>query len=75
MAKPERKSARDLKILQILPENSAKVIGWRREHCWGYISIYENTPKNLLQFYLVLQGRMQLEHSSHIVKVGVKATC
>ena len=33
-------------------------------------SIFENTPK-----HLVVQGRMQLEHSSHIVKVGVEATC
>ena len=29
--------------------------------------VYENTPKNL-----VVQGKVQLEHSSHIVKVGVK---
>ena len=27
------------------------------------------------QLYLVVQGRMQLEHSNDIVKVGVKATC
>ena len=33
-------------------------------------SIFENTPK-----HLVVQGRMQLEHSSHIIKVSVKATC
>ena len=56
-------------------ENSAKVIKLRIEHCWGYISIYENTPKNLLQLYLVVQGRVQLEHSSHIVNTGVKVTC
>ena len=30
----------------------------------------ENTPKNV-----VVQGRVQLEHSSRIVKVGVEATC
>ena len=30
----------------------------------------KNTPKNL-----VVQGRVQLEHSSHIVKVSVKTIC
>ena len=29
----------------------------------------------LRQLYLVVQGSMQLEHSSHIVKVDVEATC
>ena len=41
------------------------------ERCWSYIvSVFENTPKNL-----VIQGRAQLEHNSHIVMVGVEATC
>ena len=31
------------------------------------VSVYENTLKNL-----VVQGKVQLEHISHIVKVGVK---
>ena len=47
------------------------------------VTVYENTPEKLphlppkkfLQIYLVVQGRAQLEHNSHIVKVGVKATC
>ena len=26
--------------------NSAKGLGSRRECCWGYISIFENTPKS-----------------------------
>ena len=47
----------------------------RREHCWGYVFVNENTPKKLLQLYLVVQGSVQLEHSSDIVKVGVAATC
>ena len=34
-----------------------------------------SSPKKLPQLYLVVQGRAQLEHSSHIVKVGVEATC
>ena len=80
--KAKRKSSWDLKNLCILPENLAEGLGSRREHCWGDVSIYGNTPKKLLQcpqkvatIYLVVQGRMQLEHSSHIVKVVVEATC
>ena len=52
-------------------ENSAEGLGSRRECCWHYVvSFFENTPK-----HLVVQGRMQLDHSSHIVKVGVETTC
>ena len=41
----------------------------RREHCGSYIvSAFENIPQNLL-----VQGRVQLEHISHI-KIGVEAT-
>ena len=41
----------------------------RREHCGSYIvSVFENIPQNLL-----VQGRVQLEHISHI-KIGVEAT-
>ena len=29
----------------------------------------------MLQLYLVVQGKAQLEHSSHIIKVVVEATC
>ena len=32
--------------------------------------VFENTPKNLM-----VQGKVQLEHNSHIIKVVVKATC
>ena len=44
----KRKSARNLKNLCILSENSAEGLGSRREHCWGYVSIYENIPEKLL---------------------------
>ena len=68
-AKAARYSAMDLKNLCILPENSAEGFMSRRKHCGSYIvSAFQNIPKNLL-----VQGRMQLEHISHI-KVGVKAT-
>ena len=70
-AKAARYSARDLKNLHILPENSAEGLGSRREHCWHYeVANFKNTPKNL-----VVQGRVQLEHGSHIVKVGDEAIC
>ena len=70
-AKAARYSTRDLKNLHILPENSAEGLKARREHCWSYVvSAFKNTTKNL-----VVQGRVQLENSSHIVKVGVEATC
>ena len=63
-------------------ENSAEGLQSRRECCWGYVSIFENTPKKLPHLspkscttLLSLQGKAQLEHSSHIVNVGVEATC
>ena len=37
--------ARDLKNVRILLQNSAEGLGFRREHCWGYISVCGNTPK------------------------------
>ena len=50
--------------------NSADGLQSRRDCCWSCIvSVFENKPKNL-----VVQGRVQLEHSSHIVKVDVEAT-
>ena len=49
----------------------AEGLGSRKEHCWSYVvSAFENTTKNL-----VIQGRVQLDHSRKIVKVGVEATC
>ena len=54
-----------LGILKIymFSENSAEGLRSRRERYWRYIVyVFENTPKNL-----VVQGRVQLEHSSHIV--------
>ena len=58
-------SARDLKNLRILPENSAEGFMSRRQHYGSYI-VY--IPKNLL-----VQGRVQLEHIS-CMKIGVEAT-
>ena len=68
--------ARELsKNVHILPENSVEGLESRGEWSWGYLSVYENTIKRFEQIYLAVQGRAQLEHSSHIVKVGVKTTC
>ena len=64
-AKASRYSAKDLKNLRILPENPVEGLRSRREHCWSYVvSTFENATKSLL-----VQGSVQLEHSSHIVKV------
>ena len=42
-----RYTALRFKNLCILPENSAEGLVSRREHCWVYVSICENTPKRL----------------------------
>ena len=60
----------DLKNLHILPENSAEGLRSRRALLELCSMFFENTTKNL-----VVQGRVQLEHSSHMVKVSVEATC
>ena len=52
--------------------NSAERLKSRRECCWGYVSIFENTPKKLPH---VSPKSWQLKLSSHIVNVGVKAMC
>ena len=65
------KILRGLKNLSILLENSAEGLGSRRDCCWhDVVSVFENTPTNLM-----VQRRVQLEHSSHIPTVGVGATC
>ena len=65
--KSSKPQDRDLKNVKILPETLAEDLGSRRECCWHYVvSAFENIPKNL-----VVQGRVQLEHSSHIVKVSI----
>ena len=67
MFKATRYSARDLKNVSILPETLAEDLGSRRQCSWYYIvSAFENIPQNL-----VVQGRVQLEHSSHMVKVSI----
>ena len=46
-----------------------------RESAAGVMSVYENTPEKLPHFYLTVQGRVQLEYSSPIIKVIVEVTC
>ena len=62
--------------------NSAEGLGARREHCWGYISVSENTPKKLLHISPKscrnFTQWFRERHSSSIVvtvKVGVETTC
>ena len=43
---------------------------------WEYTrKVVSSSPKKLPQLYWVVHGKVQLEHRSHIVKVGVEATC
>ena len=42
-----RYSARDPTKLCIFPENSTEDLELRREHWWGYVSVYENIPEKL----------------------------
>ena len=69
-----KKSAWDVKSFCILcPGESAAVV--------TYLSMriqpknYHIFPKKIAATLHEVQRRVQLEHSSHIVKVGVKATC
>ena len=73
-AQVKRKSARDLKNLSILLKNSTDGLESRSEHRWGYVSMRIHSKCGRifpLKVGLVVQGRIQLEHSSHIVMVGV----
>ena len=43
---------------------------------WEYTQkVAASSPLKLPQLYLMVQEKAELEHSSHIVKVGLKATC
>ena len=46
--KPQGTQLRDLKNLCILLKNSTEGLGFRRNHCWGYIPVYGNTLEKLL---------------------------
>ena len=51
--KLKKKSAGDLDNLCILLENSAEGLRSRRKCCWGYISVYENTPEKLSSWHYI----------------------
>ena len=68
-AKTARYLVWDLENSCILSENSAENLVSKRQCCWGYVFVSENTPKKLPQLYLMVQGRAQLEQNSHIVLV------
>ena len=57
MANFERKSTRELSREFVhFSGNSAEGLGSSREHCCGYVSIYENIPKKLLHLFASLCG-------------------
>ena len=81
-AKVDRKSTKDLKDLSTLSENSVEsqvqeraLLGLRIYLLEYTRKVAASSPQKLQQLYLVFQGRAQLEHSSHIVKIGVEGTC
>ena len=46
-AKAARYSARDLKNIRILSENSAEGLGPRRERCWRYVECFREYTQEL----------------------------
>ena len=77
-----RKSARDLGNFHILLEIQERALD--PGECAAsttYLSLRicpkscYLIPLKVVQLYLVVEGRAQLEHSNHIVKVSVEATC
>ena len=51
------------------------LLGLRIYLCEYTQKVTASLPKKLPQLYIVVQGKAQLEHSSHIVNVGVEVTC
>ena len=80
-AKAERRSAGDLENSCILLENSAEGLGSRAEHCWGYVSIPQNTLKKGLHLpqkswqNFFKWFKEKLDHIRHIVEALVEAIC
>ena len=64
-----------LKIYVFCPKIQQRALGSRESTAGVTVSIYENTPEKMPQHYFMVHGRAQLEHSSHIIKVIVEATC
>ena len=60
-----------LKIYAFSQRIQQKASGPGESTAW----VAASSSQKLLQLYLVVQERTQLEHSSHIAKVGVEATC
>ena len=70
-------AARDHKNLHILPENSAgeSTAGVTYLSIRIHQKVAASSSWKYLQLYLMVRRMVQLEHSSHIVKVDVEATC
>ena len=79
--KPQENRLGILKIYTFCQQIQQRASGPGESAAGVTLSTYENTPKSyhisplIVAATLVVQGRAQLEHSSHIVKVLVKATC
>ena len=58
------------------PQVQEKVLLGLCIYLWEYTQkVAASSPEKLPQLYLVVQERVQLEHSRHIFRVGFKATC
>ena len=62
------------------PGESAAGVTSRRECCWGYVPksyliVHLKVAATSLHVHFMVEERVQLEHSSHIVKVGFEAIC
>ena len=57
--KAERKSARDLKYLRIMPDNSAEGLESRWEHGWGYYLRMSIHPKSCRVFPLNVDATLR----------------
>ena len=76
--KPRENQVGILRIYSLFQKIQQKASG-SREGYWGYGLVYENTPEKLLYLplksCLVVQRRVQLDHSSQILVVCVMAAC
>ena len=79
--KPKENQPRILKIYAFCQEIQQRALGLGESpggvtHLWEYTQkVAASFPEKLPKLYLVVQGRVQLEHSSHIVNFGIGTTC
>ena len=53
-------------------ENQLGILGYPLKYTQ---KVATSLPEKLSQLYLVVQGKTQMEHTSHLVNASVEATC